>query len=216
LTEPSRAGAVKRAGLYARVSTTDQPGGLAVQLEQLRRYAEARRFEIVECIDEGLSGKRRDRPGLDMLLAAARRRMIDVVICTKLDRLFRNVRHMTAIAEELRILGVDLVVLDQQIDTTTTVGRLTFHVLAAVGEFEGDLIRERVRAGVQHAMALRRRWGRPAEHSVDLVRAQTLLAGGASVRAVARELGLYPIQVRRALKRAEQNPTQRSPAKPAK
>lgn len=198
-------GHMRRAGIYARVSTIDQSGGLAVQLEQLRRYAEARGLQFVEYVDKGLSGTRRDRPGLQGLLEAARRRAIDVVICTKFDRLFRSVRHLTAVVGELKELGVDLVVFDQQIDTTTAMGRLFFHVTAAFGEFEGDLIRERVTAGVRHARARRRRWGRPLEMVVDVPRARELQAQGRSLRAIARELRAHPTQVRRALDRASQN-----------
>ena len=133
----------------------------------------------------------------------ARRRTIGVVICTKLDRLFRSVRHLVAVAEELKVLGVDLVVLDQQIDTTTSVGRLIFHVLAAIGEFEGDLIRERVTAGVRRARARRLRWGRPPEVVIDVPRARELQAQGHSLRAIARELHVHPTQVRRALDPAD-------------
>jgi DNA invertase Pin-like site-specific DNA recombinase len=85
----------------------------------------------------------------------------------KLDRLARSVRHLVTMAQELQALGVDLVVLDQAIDTTTPTGRLLFHVLAAIAEFERELIRERVCAGLQRARAHGRRLGRPRRHYVD-------------------------------------------------
>jgi Enterobacteriaceae phage serine recombinase len=92
-----------------------------------------------------------------------------------------------------------LVVLDQAIDTTTPSGRLLFHVLAAIAEFERDLIRDRVVAGLRRAKAQGRRLGRPRLHHVDVEQAQGLLAEGLSLRAVARRLHAHPMAVRRAL-----------------
>ena len=152
---------MKRAGLYARVSTSDQAGGLAGQLEQLRHYGEARELRVREFVDEGVSGSTIHRPGLQELLEAARRRTIDAVVCTKLDRLFRSVRHLVDVAAEWQALGVDLVVLDQAIDTTTPTGRLLYHVLGAVAEFERDLIRDRVLGGLRRAQERGTRSGRP-------------------------------------------------------
>ena len=95
--------------------------------------------------------------------------------------------------------GVDLVVLDQAIDTTTPTGRLRFHVLAAIAEFERVLIRERVCAGLQRARAQGRRPGRPRQDYVDPARARALLDGGLSVRAVARQLRVHHEAIRRAV-----------------
>ncbi|PYO02108.1 MAG: hypothetical protein DMD89_04735 [Candidatus Rokuibacteriota bacterium] len=94
---------------------------------------------------------------------------------------------------------MDLVVLDQAIDTTTPAGRLLFHVLAAIAEFERDLIRERVIAGVRRARAQGRHLGRPRKHHVDAERARALIAEGRSLRAVARMLGTHHTVVARAV-----------------
>jgi DNA invertase Pin-like site-specific DNA recombinase len=99
----------------------------------------------------------------------------------------------------LETLGVDLVVLDQTIDTTTPSGRLLFHVLAAIAEFERDLIRDRVIAGLRRAKAQGRRLGRPQLHQVDVAEARRLMAQGLSLRAAGRALGVHPMVVRRAL-----------------
>src|SRR5262245_6076065 len=131
-----------RAALYARVSTSDQTP--ATQLEALRAFGTARGWRTAEYVDHGVSGAKERRPGLDGLLAAVRARRVDVVACVKLDRLARSTRHLVTLAADLEALGVDLVVLDQAIDTTTPSGRLMFHVLAAIAEFERDLIRDRV------------------------------------------------------------------------
>jgi hypothetical protein len=104
------------------------------------------------------------------MLGAVRARKVDVVAVVKLDRLARSTRHLVTLAAELEALRVDLVVLDQAIDTTTPAGRLLFHVLASIAEFERDLIRDRVLAGMRRARAQGRRLGRPRVHRVESMR----------------------------------------------
>lgn len=190
-----------RAGLYARVSTIDQAP--ENQLTVLRSFTSARGWTITEFIDHGVSGAKERRPALDALLEAARRRKIDTVVCTKLDRLARSTHHLVTLAKELETLGVDLVVLDQAIDTTTPSGRLLFHVLASIAEFERDLIRDRVIAGLRRARAQGKRLGRPQKYRVDPSRIRQLLGEGLSLRAVARSLGVHPSAVSRAREGAE-------------
>lgn len=192
---------LRRAGLYCRVSTTGQTA--ENQLLALRSFAGARGWAITEYVDQGQSGAKERRPALDALLAAARARTVDVVACVKLDRLARSVHHLVAMVREFEVLGVDLIVLDQAIDTTTPAGRLLFHVLAAISEFERDLIRDRVLAGLRRARVTGtrsgQRIGRPRQQYVSLERARGLLAGGRSLRAVARELHCHPTAISRAL-----------------
>src|SRR5438128_9762411 len=152
----------------------------------------------VTLVPGGLGMKDR-RPALDSLLDACRRRQVDVVAITKLDRLARSVHHLVALGRELETLSVDLVVLDQAIDTTTPSGRLLFHVLAAIAEFERDLIRDRVIAGIRRAKAQGRRLGRPRKYRVDPNRVRELLRQGLSLRAVARSLAVHPSAVSRAV-----------------
>ncbi len=188
-----------RVALYARVSTCDQT--VAPQLDALRGYATARQLEVVEeYVDHGISGAKDRRPALDEMMAKAKRRSFDAVAVVKLDRLARSTRHLTQLAGELEALGVDLIVVDQGIDTSTPAGRLLFNVLAAIGEFELDLIRERTRAGMAAARRRGRRLGRPRVH-VPVARAQTLLSKGLSVTHVARELGVSRSTLQRVLKR---------------
>jgi DNA invertase Pin-like site-specific DNA recombinase len=194
---PGRHSRVISAGLYARVSTADQ--NTENQLTALRSFAEARGWAALEFVDHGVSGAKERRPALDALLSAVRSRKTDVVVCTKLDRLARSVHHLVSLGKELEALGVDLVALDQTIDTTTASGRLLFHVLAAIAEFERDLIRDRVIAGIRRARAQGRRIGRPRQQQVDLAQAIQLREQGLSLRAVARQLGVHPTAVSRAL-----------------
>lgn len=189
-----------RAALYARVSTAEQTPDN--QLVALRGFADARGWTVTEFVDHGISGAKDRRPGLDALLAAVRARWVDVVACIKLDRLARSTRHLVTLAGDLEALGVDLVVLDQSVDTTTPSGRLLFHVLAAIAEFERDLIRDRVVAGLRRAKAQGRHLGRPRRYQIDGAEARALMAEGLSLRAVARRLNAHPMAVRRALARA--------------
>ncbi len=173
------------AACYSRVSTPDQDP--TSQLEQLRTYCRARGWEVHEYVDIGVSGAKDRRRGLDALLLAARRRNVDVVVCTKLDRLARSLAQLVALGGEFRALGIDLVVLDQAIDTTTSAGRAMFGMLAVFAEFERDLIRERVSAGVRRAKAAGKRIGRPrAQVSGEQVLA--LRKVGLSYRAIGSRL----------------------------
>ncbi len=186
-----------RVALYARCSTADQ--SVALQLDGLRDYAKARGFEVVgEYLDEAVSGAKARRPALDRLLADAHRRRFDAVAVWRLDRLARSVRHLVNVAGDLESLGVDLIALDQGIDTSTSAGRFLFHTLAAVGELERDLIRERTIAGVAAARRRGKRLGRPRVH-VPLAQAQSLLDQGLSVTSVAQGLGISRTTLRRAL-----------------
>ena len=176
--------------LYARVSTRDQD--VVPQLDALRAYADARSLTVFdEYIDEGVSGACSKRRALDRLLADARRRRFDRVVVVKLDRLARSVRHLTQLGADFEALGVDLVVLDQAIDTGTPTGRLLFNVLGAIAEFERDLIAERVAAGMAAAKRRGKRLGRArAIVGPDTFRLEAMLRDGRSMRSIAREFGV--------------------------
>src|SRR5213592_1459659 len=121
-----------KAAIYARVSTFDQEP--ENQLQELRRYVEARGWASTEYVDRGVSGTKDRRPDLDRLLADARRRRFDVLVCWRLDRLGRNLRHLILMLDELQAVGVAFVSLSEGIDATTPAGRLQLHVLGAIAE----------------------------------------------------------------------------------
>jgi putative DNA-invertase from lambdoid prophage Rac len=148
-----------KAGVYARVSTIDQEP--ENQLAELRRYVQARGWTAVEYVDRGVSGAKDRRPALDRLVVDARRRRFDVLVCWRLDRLGRNLKHLITLIDELQALGVAFVSLAEGIDATTPAGKLQLHILAAIAEFERERIRERVLAGLQRAKAQGKRLGRP-------------------------------------------------------
>ncbi len=195
------------AALYARVSTIDQT--CENQLLELRRYCQARGWHVArEFLDTGISGAKERRPALDELLALARRRRVDVVVCWRLDRLGRNLRHLVMLLEELRDLGVGFVSLGEGIDLGTPAGRLQLHILAALAEFERSRIQERVRAGLARVRAEGRRLGRPVQ-PVPLAKLQSVQ--GLSVRAAALRLNVSrsTLQRWRALARLSQKTSQK-------
>ena len=148
-----------RAALYARVSTADQT--CENQMLELRGYVAARGWTGTEFIDSGISGAKDKRPALDALLKDAKRRRFDVLVCWRLDRLGRNLRHLVTMLEELQHVGVAFVSMGEGIDCTTPAGKLQLHILAALAEFERERIRERVMAGLHRAKAQGKRLGRP-------------------------------------------------------
>jgi len=195
--QPQRDGAgsgrtMMRVGIYGRISTLDKGQDVDLQLGPLREYAQARGWTVYkEYIDEGVSGAKQRRPALDDLLHAARRREIDVILVWKLDRFARSLRHLILTLGELEAIGVAFVSLTENIDVTTPTGRLLVHILGALGEFERDLIRERVKAGLARARAKGKQLGRPRKvfhrDQVEKLRAQ-----GLSYRKIGKQLGISP------------------------
>jgi DNA invertase Pin-like site-specific DNA recombinase len=124
------------------VSTTDQEP--ENQLAELRQYANARGWRLQEYVDKGVSGAKHSGPALDALLADAKRRRFDGLVCWRRDRLGRNLKHLITLLDELQAVGVAFVSLGECIDTGTAAGKLQLHILGALAEFERERIRERV------------------------------------------------------------------------
>lgn len=188
-----------RAALYARVSLTGQDP--EVQLMELRAEAASRGWTITdEFVDQGVSGAKDRRPALDRMLAAVRTGDVDVVAFTALDRLGRSLSHLVRLFDEFRELGVNVVATKQPIDTTTPVGVLIFQILAAVAQFERELVRERVKAALRKAVASGKKIGRPQRWTMAQAdRAMALRVAGRSWREVAMAVGLPVRTVRRAI-----------------
>jgi DNA invertase Pin-like site-specific DNA recombinase len=149
-------GCPRRVAVYARVSTLEQ-----ATENQLRRYAEARGWTATEYVDHGISGATDRRPALDQLTADVRRHKVDAVICWRLDRLGRNLRHLVLLLDEWQARGVAFVTLGEGIDTSTAAGRLVAGVLGSIAEFERARIQERIHFGLARARAQGKRLGRP-------------------------------------------------------
>jgi DNA invertase Pin-like site-specific DNA recombinase len=167
-----------RAAIYARVSTGNGQQTVENQLVELRRYVQARGWEPVEYVDEGVSGTRESRPALDRLVADVRRRKVDVVVCWALDRLGRSLRHLITLLDDFQALGVAFISLRESIDCTTPAGKLQLQILGALAEFERSRISDRVRAGLARAKAQGIRLGRPrvriAGHKLAAVQGLTV------------------------------------------
>lgn len=190
-------GKAQRVAIYARVSTKDQhPEN---QLLELRRFAKARGWTVVEeFVDQGISGAKDRRPALDKVMDAARRRKVDVVLVSRFDRFARSVRHLVAALDEFRALGVAFVADHDAIDTTTPVGKMSFHIIAAMAEFERSLITERIMSGLSRARAQGKALGRPRK-PVDAAKVRDLRRRGLSLRQIAKETGINKDAVRRTL-----------------
>jgi DNA invertase Pin-like site-specific DNA recombinase len=150
---------VKRAALYLRVSTVDQHP--ESQLHDLRGLAAQRGFEIVQEYTDRISGIKAKRPGLDQLMADARRGKFDVLLVWAFDRLARSVRHFLEVLDELNHLKIEFVSFRENVDTGGPLGRAMITIIGAIAELERNLIVERVKAGMRRARLEGRRLGRP-------------------------------------------------------
>jgi DNA invertase Pin-like site-specific DNA recombinase len=160
-----------------------------MQLTELRDFCHKREWQIAgEFVDSGVSGSRDRRPQLDALMDLARRRKVDAILTWKLDRWGRSLKHLVNSLAELEALGVAFVALRDNLDLSTPSGRLMFHVIGAMAEFERSLIQERVRAGLKNAKAQGKQLGRPRVN-VDAKRISALRASGCSWSQIAKETG---------------------------
>ena len=180
-------GKATRVGLYARVSTHDQQT-LPMQMSAMRDYAKKRRWAIaVEVKDVGSGAKM--RPEREKLIEAARRREIDCVVVWRLDRWGRSLVDLVSTLQELTVLEVGFVSLSEALDLTTPSGRALAGMLAVFAEFERDILRDRVKAGIDQAKKDGKPHGRPVTAGKLVPEMKQLRKEGLSKRAIARQLG---------------------------
>src|SRR5499433_3438030 len=161
-----------------------------MQLLDLREYASRRGWEaFAEYVDNGVSGARESRPELNRLMADAHRRHFDVVLCWKIDRFGRSLKHLVNALADLDGYGIAFVSLRDNLDLSTPSGRLMFQIIGAMAEFERSLIQERVKAGLRNAQAKGRRLGRPRV-PVEKAEVMALRNSGDSWRTIAKKLGV--------------------------
>ena len=194
---------MKRAAIYCRVSTFDQT--TQNQIHDLRATAQQRGLEIAkEYTDHGISGARARRPGLDQLMADARRGRFDVLLVWSCDRLARSTKHFLDVLDELTRLNIEFLSFRESLDTSGALGRAVVVIISAIAELERSLIVERVKAGLRRAKLEGRHIGRPAL----LVDRSAILSDrdrGRSLRQIAKNHRISRATVCRVL--AEQNPT---------
>jgi len=186
-----------KAALYARVSTHDQQT-LPMQLKAMRQYAKKRGWKIKREIQEIGSGAK-TRPKREELLKEARRRQVDAIIVWRLDRWGRSVSDLIGTIQELTATGVGFVSLTEAFDLTTPAGKALSGMLAVFAEFERDILRERVRAGIAHSRAKGTAHGRPPTASLMAAEIKKLKKKGLNNSEIARKLKIGRSSVLRAL-----------------
>jgi len=186
-----------RAALYARVSTADQQT-IPLQIGAMQDYARRRGWKVVAEVKD-VNGGAKVRPKREELLKLARQRKLDVIIVWRLDRWGRSLHDVLQSLQELRELGVDFVSVTEGLDFTTSTGRAMAGMLAIFAQFEREILRERVLAGLAHARSKGKVLGPPrtVRNKADQIR--QLLADGLSKAQIARKLKIGRASVYRAL-----------------
>lgn len=197
-----------KVGLYARISTHDQQT-LPMQLSAMRAYANRRGWSVATEVKEVGSGAK-TRPQREEILKAARRRELDAIVVWRLDRWGRSLLDLIGTLQELHTVGVGFVSLTEALDMTTPGGRALAGMLAVFAEFERDILRDRVKAGIAQARKEGRPHGRPPSARLHAAEVHTLFSGGASKRRIAAQLRISRSSVRRLL---ESKPRARSAAR---
>jgi DNA invertase Pin-like site-specific DNA recombinase len=193
---------MKRAALYARVSTPDQH--VETQLYDLRKLAAQRGFEIVrEYCDRGVSGSKARRPGLDAMMADARRGEFSVLLVAAFDRVARSTKNFLEIVDELHELGVEFISAREAIDTSGPMGRMFITLIGSIAELEKSILVERIRAGMRRAKLEGQRLGR-APLNIDHAALVCDRLAGMSLTSVGKKYGVSRASVVRFVREAQQ------------
>jgi putative DNA-invertase from lambdoid prophage Rac len=189
-----------RAALYARVSTADQQT-LPLQIADMRKYAEQRGWTVVKEAED-INGGTKLRPKREELLQMARRGQLNVIVVWRLDRWGRSLSDVIYSLEELRAINVAFASVYDQLDFSTPGGRAMSHMLGVFAEFERDILRARVCAGLEHARQKGQILGRPATAMAKVDKIRELSAQGLNKIAIADRLKIGRASVYRALEKA--------------
>jgi DNA invertase Pin-like site-specific DNA recombinase len=191
---------MKKAAIYVRVSTPDQH--VESQLYDLRELAAQRGFEVVhEYEDRGVCGKKARRPGLDLLMADARRKKFSVVLVAAFDRIARSTRNFLQVIDELDSMGIEFISRRENVDTSGPMGRLFVTIISAIAELERSLVVDRVKSGMRRARLEGRQIGRSR---LDVNREQVVIdrRSGMSLTQVAKRHNISRASVCRLMKGA--------------
>ncbi len=189
----------KKVALYARVSTSNTHQNPETQLLDLRKFSSDREFQVFnEYVDHGISGSKESRPGLDKLMADAKKKRFDIVLVWRFDCFARSVKHLVDALHAFRYLGIAFISYQENIDTGSPLGEAMFTIVSAMAQLERDIIRERVKAGLRRAKEKGIRLGRP-ELQVDMVKVQKMKDSGISIRKISEELGVSRTTITRIL-----------------
>jgi DNA invertase Pin-like site-specific DNA recombinase len=182
-------GKQKKVAIYTRVSTDEQKTDL--QLMDLKEYVQKRGYETFNFYEDIVSGAAKERKALDQLMDDAKKRKFDIVLVWKFDRFARSLKMLVDGLALFQELGIDFISYKENIDTTTSMGKLIFNINSAYAEFERDIIRDRVKAGVK---AKREKtngiWGRRNVADAIQTQIQELINKGVSIRNIAKQLNV--------------------------
>jgi len=191
----------KRVAIYARVSTKDQ--STEMQLNDLERYSKERGLNVFNVFnvykDNGVSGTKHTRPGLNQLMNDARKRRFDIVLVWRFDRFARSTKHLVTALYEFRNLGIDFISFQENIDTSSPLGEAIFTIISAMSKLECDIISERVKGGLRKVRASGKMLGRP-KSEIDTDKVIEYRKQNKSIRQIASEMSLSKGMVQRTLK----------------
>jgi DNA invertase Pin-like site-specific DNA recombinase len=190
---------VQKIAIYARTSTSDGKQNVETQLSLLRQYCAQRGFEIHKEYVDQMSGSSDKRPEYLELLADAKKRMFSAVIVYRFDRFARSTKMLIEGLEEFNHLGIDFISYNENIDTSSPMGKCMFSIISAFAELEKSVIRERVMSGLDRARKEGKVLGRPRV-GFDVAKALSLRGEGLGVRRIAKQLGVSYGTVYRTLK----------------
>ena len=188
-------GKPKKVALYIRVSTDEQKTDL--QLMDLKDYIRKRGCTIYNTYEDIISGAAKERKALDQLMADARKRKFDIVLVWKFDRFARSLKMLVDSLALFQELGIDFISYKENIDTTTSMGRLISHINSAYAEFEREIIKDRVIAGIKAKRKQTGTWGRKVLDDTVQTRIKELIAAGTSIRNTAKALQVSTRTVRK-------------------
>jgi DNA invertase Pin-like site-specific DNA recombinase len=195
----------KKTAIYARVSTDKQK--VDMQLNELREFVTRSGWTIYqEYIDQSFTGVNTNRPAFLAMMKAAKKRKFDVLVVWKLDRLSRSLKDLINTLDELGSCGIDFVAYDNNLDTSTPTGKLVFQIVGAVAEFEKDIIKERVIAGLANAKIKGKRLGRPAIPEAIYEKARIMRTEGFSFRKIGVTLRVNEGTIRKRFKKQRVSP----------
>lgn len=186
-----------RTAIYARVSTQDQ-NTLSLQLKALKEYAKSRKWKVVLEIEDVGSGAS-ERKKREQILKAARSREIDAVLVWRLDRWGRSLPDLISTLNEFTDLGVSFVSLTESFDMSTTLGKAMAGMLSVFAEFERNILKERIKAGISHAQSKGLPHGRPRTAARHETKIKRLFAEGMNKSEIARKLKIGRTSVIRIL-----------------
>lgn len=191
---------MKRVILYGRTSTKDQSTEL--QFREMFEYTKNRGWILIKQIEDTSTGTNLKRPGFQEVMRYCRERKTDVILVWKLDRAFRSLRDCINTLQEFSELNVEFISVKDNLDLTTSAGKLMMHVIAAFASFEADIIKERVRAGIDNARAKGKKLGRP--RTIDLEEVIRLRKTGMSLSQIAKKIGTTKSAVSKILSKNSQ------------